>query len=101
MDTGLDPQVVGYPQGLSEFGQIVDGSYGSRGHLGLALCERPMKVQSDKPFTHRYTADGTIESICMTCFRTVCQCRTEEEATKKEANHVCAANSEPGPFLFL
>jgi hypothetical protein len=30
----------------------------------------PMKVQSDRPFVHRYTIDGTIESICMKCFLT-------------------------------
>jgi hypothetical protein len=48
-----------------------------------------MQLQADKPFTHRYTADGKIESICMKCFLTICRCRTEEEVTTEEAQHAC------------
>jgi hypothetical protein len=50
---------------------------------------REVLLQSDKLLTRRYNSDGKIEAICMKCFRTVCRCRTEEEAGKEEANHAC------------
>jgi hypothetical protein len=40
-------------------------------------------------FAHRYTNSGRIESICLTCFVTLCRCFTTEEMICREAEHVC------------
>ncbi|MGB8771103.1 MAG: hypothetical protein WCC92_15905 [Candidatus Korobacteraceae bacterium] len=61
-----------------------------------------MQVQkSDNRFAHRHAANGAVESICLKCFLTVCRCKTEEEAERQEAEHVCKNNPDPAPFLFL
>jgi hypothetical protein len=60
-----------------------------------------MKVRSDKPFAHRVIAGGMIESICMSCFLTVCRCRTEAESEEQEAAHICEDDPNPASFLFL
>jgi hypothetical protein len=41
------------------------------------------------PFVHRFSRNGNIESICLTCLSTVCQCRRVEEVVKREAAHMC------------
>ena len=54
----------------------------------------------DKAFAYRVIANGMIEAFCLTCFLTVCRCRTEEEVDEAEAAHTCQNNPDPAPFLF-
>jgi hypothetical protein len=43
-------------------------------------------------FVHRNNRDGTIDSICKTCFATVCaHCESEGVCAGNEAKHVCDA----------
>ena len=39
-------------------------------------------------FTHRYNPDGTWQSICPECYKTVAESR-EEEIKRAEGTHVC------------
>jgi hypothetical protein len=42
------------------------------------------------PFAHRTNPDGTIDSICKTCFATVCaHCKSEDVCLVNEAKHEC------------
>ena len=40
-------------------------------------------------FPHRKNDDGTFDSICPVCFRTVARAHREEELTESERNHSC------------
>jgi hypothetical protein len=63
-----------------------------------------MKLHDQPPersFAYRVIASGMIESFCMSCFLTVCRCRTEEDLEKEEAEHVCQDDPNPVPVLFL
>ena len=46
-----------------------------------------------KPFPRRHNHDGTIDSICPECFRTVARCRSEAELDGHEHRHVCDPES--------
>jgi hypothetical protein len=54
----------------------------------------------DKAFVHRRLANGMIESFCMTCFLTICRCKTAKEVEEAESDHTCQDNPVPAPFLF-
>jgi hypothetical protein len=40
-------------------------------------------------FPHRSNRDGSFNSICLNCFVTVGDHRTEEELVKMDAQHIC------------
>ena len=40
-------------------------------------------------YPHRHNADGTYDSICRTCYRTVGSSRSEDELGMLEELHVC------------
>jgi hypothetical protein len=47
-------------------------------------------ANTSAPFAHRINRDGTIDSICKTCFVTVCgQCESESVCAENEAKHDC------------
>jgi hypothetical protein len=41
------------------------------------------------PYAHRQNGDGTHDSICWTCYRTVSHQRREADLAAEEAAHVC------------
>ncbi len=40
-------------------------------------------------FSHRYNPDGTWQSICPECYKTVAESREEAELKRAEDTHVC------------
>ena len=48
-----------------------------------------MKAATKKPFSHRKNRDGTFDSICPHCFRTIANRTTEAQLAKDEFRHVC------------
>ena len=40
-------------------------------------------------FAKRYNSDGTVDSICLNCFRTVATCADELELIEFEKDHRC------------
>lgn len=40
-------------------------------------------------YTHRFNSDGTVDSICHSCFQTVAMARREAELEGIERDHVC------------
>ena len=59
-----------------------------------------MNHDQAKQFAHRYTENGKVESICLVCLLTICRCRTSEEASLREAEHLCQPNPIPAAFHF-
>jgi hypothetical protein len=47
------------------------------------------QAPADRRFAHRANADGSIDSICTRCFRTVATQRSEAELDRPERDHVC------------
>jgi hypothetical protein len=41
-------------------------------------------------FTHRSNPDGTCDSICRQCFRTIGHAKAEQALVPQEGTHVCA-----------
>jgi len=49
----------------------------------------------DRAFTHRFNAgDGTVDSICHCCFKTVATATRESDLVVPEQRHSCDPNSE-------
>jgi hypothetical protein len=48
-----------------------------------------METPADKLYSHRFNADGTIDSICRRCFRTVAKVRQESDLEFCEREHIC------------
>ena len=48
-------------------------------------------MANGKKFSHRANRDGTIDSICLQCFRTVFSTRHEAALDEAERDHVCEA----------
>jgi hypothetical protein len=46
-----------------------------------------MKTEGD--FTHRQNSDGTVDSICLHCFRTVGTAENIEGLGASEKQHIC------------
>jgi hypothetical protein len=40
-------------------------------------------------FSHRYISDGTWQSICPECYKTVTESREEADLKRAEDTHVC------------
>jgi hypothetical protein len=53
-----------------------------------------------KPFPHRKNADGSWDSICSKCFRTVATAKVERNLGDAEANHVCVPSIFADAKLF-
>ena len=48
----------------------------------------------DKPpnfFIHRHNHDGSWDSLCIECFRTVATTKAETELPTQESTHICQA----------
>jgi hypothetical protein len=48
-----------------------------------------MLTHSDPAWPHRLNPDGTYDSICPTCFRTIAHSSDENELARVENLHVC------------
>jgi hypothetical protein len=48
-----------------------------------------MAAEQNMRFSHRHNRDGSYDSICVRCFRTVTNHRTEAELARDEFRHVC------------
>jgi len=49
-----------------------------------------MSDEISKRFLHRMKADGSIDSICMSCLTTISSQRSETELEREEEDHVCS-----------
>jgi hypothetical protein len=47
------------------------------------------QMMTDEKFSHRFNADGTVDSICRECFATVATVGSETELLAKEHLHSC------------
>jgi hypothetical protein len=52
-----------------------------------------MKTKGD--FTHRQNGDGTVDSICLHCFRTVGTAENIEGLDASEKHHICDGGIRP------
>jgi hypothetical protein len=52
-----------------------------------------MKTESD--FTHRQNGDGTVDSICLHCFRTVGTAENGQGLGESEKHHICDGDIRP------
>ena len=50
-----------------------------------------IKIPANYP--HRRNADGSYDSVCMTCFATVASAKTEDELLPYERKHICAISA--------
>lgn len=50
-------------------------------------------VDQSEGFTHRQNADGTFDSICHRCFRTVATVNSEDSLHAEELSHRCLQHS--------
>jgi hypothetical protein len=46
-------------------------------------------MKTDKRYIHRQNEDGTVDSICMHCFRTVATAKAIENLAEAQRNHHC------------
>lgn len=46
-----------------------------------------------EPFPHRRNPDGSFDSICLKCFRTVATQRNEADLAQAERDHVCEGDA--------
>ena len=49
----------------------------------------PGPSTNEPKFAHRENANGTFDSICLRCFRTVATARSESALREKEQQHAC------------
>ena len=50
--------------------------------------------QGQQIFPHRKNSDGTFDSICPDCFRTITTQQSESDLAKFESSHHCYSDSE-------
>ena len=55
-----------------------------------------MKGKKSPPFHHRLYADGTIDSICLSCFLTAARAENKADLRDLEAAHQC---DDKDPFI--
>jgi len=55
-----------------------------------------MKDKNSSQFHHRLYADGTIDSICLSCFLTAARAENEADLRELEATHRCDGKE---PFI--
>jgi hypothetical protein len=48
-----------------------------------------MRTPKGLGFSHRFNADGTIDSICFECFKTVATSSQEDDLERCERGHTC------------
>jgi hypothetical protein len=51
-----------------------------------------MDSRSAMYYPHKRNKDGSFNSICLVCFRTVASHMTEDELAQEEKKHVCATS---------
>ena len=56
---------------------------------GSRFPTKKMALADGKKFAHRANRDGTFDSICLQCFRTVASSANEAELGGPEGEHVC------------
>ncbi len=61
----------------------------------LRCGKRGLNMNATKTYPHRQNADGTVDSICTECYRTIGQAAMESELAPMEAVHVCFADLRP------
>jgi hypothetical protein len=55
----------------------------------LHLVSRRLYFQRHPNFQHRHNQDGSCDSICLRCFRTIASTRYEDWLAHEEINHAC------------
>lgn len=58
--------------------------------------KKALMVDQSEGFTHRQNADGTFDSICHRCFRTVATVNSEDSLHAEELSHRCLKHSPQG-----
>ena len=53
----------------------------------FSICSPDSDMATE--FAHRQNADGTFDSICLSCDRTVASAQSEAELSKGEKEHSC------------
>jgi hypothetical protein len=48
-----------------------------------------MKLNRDSKFAHRHNGDGTVDSICLTCYQTAATTESESQLQALESQHKC------------
>jgi hypothetical protein len=51
-----------------------------------------MEHKSDVYYPHKRKKDGSFDSICLVCFRTIASKLTEDELAPEEKKHVCSTS---------
>jgi hypothetical protein len=59
-----------------------------------------VELSEDRDYAHKSEPDGSLESICLFCFRTVAAGRSLEVVERSEAQHTCPfkTKGEGNPF---
>ncbi len=54
-----------------------------------------MNIAGDLEFAHRLNADGTFDSICMSCFLTIGSAESDPALEAQEKMHRCNGHANP------
>lgn len=65
---------------------LVRESLGSNDNL---LLEVVLQSSADQEFAHRPSPDGSVDSICLYCFRTIALGQSPAALERSEAQHSC------------
>ena len=57
-----------------------------------------MVLSTTTTYPHRWKSDGTYDSICFNCFRTIANAASEEDLVPAEAEHCCDPEDLVGRF---
>lgn len=60
-----------------------------------------MLSQTAPYFQHRWNSDGSYDTICLKCFITVANVRTEAELVEFDGEHVCNSDSLARRYTFV
>src|SRR5579862_313619 len=85
-------QMAGIAAGLAPQPRKYPSSHGRNPPATLKANRQEYRVE--RMFTHRFNADGTVDSICHGCFMTVATARREGDLHAVEQNHACDPNQE-------
>ncbi len=55
----------------------------------LHIASPRFNLQPRPSFQHRYNRDGSCDSICLRCFRTIATTRYADWLAHEESNHTC------------
>jgi hypothetical protein len=54
-----------------------------------------MKSEHGSKFARRHNGDGTVDSICLTCYQTAAIAENESQLPALESRHKCSLYGEP------